>query len=567
MIPSALMPVATHLWESTVFAAFAALLAVLCRSNRAHVRYWIWFWASAKFLIPFSLLADAGALTGRYVQSPLAPAILLFEQAATPLAAPVSKMAATADQPYVNTALTALAAIWLAGFVALAGRRIFGWLRLRALVREAEVTPLPGVGLPAKTSRAFEQVGVFGVMRPTLLLPEGITGLLSPAELQAIFMHEAAHVRRRDNLTAAIHVLVESAFWFHPLVWWLSARLIEERERACDEAVLLAGVEPHTYAEGLLKVCDYYLSSPSWPAAGFKDGDLKRRIEAIASHRIAGTLSRTKKAALAFAGVSAVAVPVLIGLDPSFNAVSIKGGPSRPMNSIDLNLFKGFQFSQNGVLDLRETTVDLLIQLAYNIDSSQLAQGPSWIYSDRFKVLAQTDVTVNPEQMRPMIRALLADRFNLALHREVRRLPGYELTVASGGPKLRPAGEGSCVPLGRADAQEPPDPSRPRPLDTCGGVRMQMLPAPPTPRGRVEAVAVTIPKLVELVTIFVPRRIVDNTGIKGTYSFQLEFLHTPAQPEPPIIAALEQQLGLRLSPADLPAEVLIIDRVERPIKK
>lgn len=232
------------------------------------------------------------------------------------------------------------------------------------------------------------------------------------------------------------------------------------------------------------------------------------------------------------------------------------------MNAIDLNLFKGFQFSQNGVLDLKETTVDLLIQLAYNVDASRVAQGPSWIYSDRFQVLAKTGATVNPEQMRPMIRALLADRFKLALHREGRKLPGYELTVASGGPKLTPAGEGSCVPIGRAKVQGQFDP-----LDTCGAIRVRILPAPPTPRGRIEAVALTIPKLIESITNIVPRLIVDNTGIKGTYSFQLEFEHAPAQPEPPIIAALEQQLGLRLSPADVPAEVLVIDHVERPREK
>ena len=67
--------------------------------------------------------------------------------------------------------------------------------------------------------------------------------------------HEVCHVRRRDNLTAALHMLVEAAFWFHPLVWWLGARLVAERERACDEAVLRLGRRPEAYAEGILKVC------------------------------------------------------------------------------------------------------------------------------------------------------------------------------------------------------------------------------------------------------------------------------------------------------------------------
>jgi len=56
-------------------------------------------------------------------------------------------------------------------------------------------------------------------------------------------------VRRRDNLATVIHMAVEVVFWFHPLVWWLGARLIEERERACDEEVPRNGGEPRAYAE------------------------------------------------------------------------------------------------------------------------------------------------------------------------------------------------------------------------------------------------------------------------------------------------------------------------------
>ena len=57
-------------------------------------------------------------------------------------------------------------------------------------------------------------------------------------------------------------MVVEAVFWFHPLVWWIGARLVEERERACDEEVLRRGNEPHVYAEGILNVCKFYLESP-----------------------------------------------------------------------------------------------------------------------------------------------------------------------------------------------------------------------------------------------------------------------------------------------------------------
>ena len=70
------------------------------------------------------------------------------------------------------------------------------------------------------------------IRKPVLLLPEGITDRLTPAQLEAVLAHQLCHVRRRDNLTGAIHMVVEAAFWFHPLVWWIGSRLVDEAEQA-----------------------------------------------------------------------------------------------------------------------------------------------------------------------------------------------------------------------------------------------------------------------------------------------------------------------------------------------
>ena len=91
--------------------------------------------------------------------------------------------------------------------------------------------------------------GVFGLFRPVLLLPEGITDNLTPKQFEAILAHELRHVRCFDNLTAAVHMSVEASFWFYPLVWWIGANLMDERERDCDEAVLRQGSQPGDYAE------------------------------------------------------------------------------------------------------------------------------------------------------------------------------------------------------------------------------------------------------------------------------------------------------------------------------
>jgi beta-lactamase regulating signal transducer with metallopeptidase domain len=95
--------------------------------------------------------------------------------------------------------------------------------------------------------------GVFGWRSPVLLWPRGIEERLTDLQIDAIVAHEIAHMRRRDNLTSALHMIVQAIFWFHPLTWWIGTRLVDERERACDEDVLRGGSRPDVYAESILK--------------------------------------------------------------------------------------------------------------------------------------------------------------------------------------------------------------------------------------------------------------------------------------------------------------------------
>ncbi len=156
--------------------------------------------------------------------------------------------------------------------------------------------------------------GIFGIIRPVLSWPAGISAHLDGAHLEAVLAHEVWHVRRRDNLAAAVHMLVEALFWFHPLVWWLGARLIEERERACDEAVLALGGEPQVYAESILKTCQFCLESPLACVSGITGAELKQRIVRIMTRGGAGKLSLSKKLILTIAGVAVVTGPTIFGL-------------------------------------------------------------------------------------------------------------------------------------------------------------------------------------------------------------------------------------------------------------
>ena len=334
---------ANHLWQSTGFAAVAVLLALALRANHARARYWLWLAASVKFLVPFSALAAIGGTLGRWL-APAAPvsrvpfAIAQIVQPFAPIQDAAAPVTASASAPSILPAM--LLAVWLCGFIAVL---LYGWARWRRVAaavrsstpltegRELEALrrirkkaggPTNGVGTPARptvaprrfgwggppglpsvvSSTAKLEPGVFGIFRPVLWLPAGIGDRLDDAEMEAILAHELCHVRRRDNLLAAIHMLVEALFWFHPLVWWLGARLEEERERACDEEVVRMGGEPQVYAESILKVCEFYLASPVACAAGVTGGELKKRIEGIMTNRFPRELSYGKKAATGSCG-------------------------------------------------------------------------------------------------------------------------------------------------------------------------------------------------------------------------------------------------------------------------
>jgi beta-lactamase regulating signal transducer with metallopeptidase domain len=306
-----------HLWQSTLFAAALGLLTLAFRKNRAAVRYGLWFAASLKFLLPFSALLALGELLApTYSTAPVFHSMARIAQSL-----PDAHLASVMP-PVPSMHVTAiLLVLWACGFGGLSVLWLIRWARLNAVVRAARcISTAPP--LPVRATAASLEPGLAGIWRPVLLLPEDILARLSPREMEAIEAHERCHLRRWDNLTAAIHMLITNLFWFHPLMWWLGARLVDERERACDEAVLDAGSDPKVYAGSILKVCAFYTQSPLMCAAGVSGADLKRRIETIMANRPSSRLSAAKKCLLAAIAATALAAPVLIGLAAPGNAAS-----------------------------------------------------------------------------------------------------------------------------------------------------------------------------------------------------------------------------------------------------
>ena len=318
-MPIQLQAIANHVWQSTLFAAAVGLLVVVCRRFGPRARYGLWLAASAKFLIPFALLSTAGRWFGQRADVPLVPPFsFAIEQVNEPFSTQLFSSiapsgAVTHPMDWMAMAIWGLWAIWAVGALCIVVRWVRGIRQVRAAVREALPHAFVGV-VPVKSSPTIPEPSVVGVFHPVILLPDGIDAHLTPLQLESVLLHEMAHVRRRDNLTGLIHRAVEVLFWFHPLIWWMGARLNDERERACDEDVLRGGIEPKAYAETILRTCELYLKSPLPFASGITASSLKQRIEAVMTDYAAPRLTLARKAVLASAGCVALASPFVAGL-------------------------------------------------------------------------------------------------------------------------------------------------------------------------------------------------------------------------------------------------------------
>ena len=150
------------------------------------------------------------------------------------------------------------------------------WRRINAAVRAGSAVEL---GLPVATivCDGSVETGVFGIFRSVLILPKGLLERLTPAHLDAVIAHELCHLRHRDNFVAAIQMFVETVFWFHPLVWWIGKRMLDERERACDEEVVLTRCQPRA-ADAMVCVSARLTVGIAAAVAGVTGADLKKRI-------------------------------------------------------------------------------------------------------------------------------------------------------------------------------------------------------------------------------------------------------------------------------------------------
>jgi beta-lactamase regulating signal transducer with metallopeptidase domain len=230
---------------------------------------------------------------------------------------------------------TVLACVWMVGFIIMSVRAGVAAWRVRSLRQRAiewadeswrrklrDWTKEFGISKPVRLClTAMNDVpAVIGHFKPIVLLPGALVTHLSTAQLEALILHELTHIRRNDYLINFLQLLCETVLFFHPLAWWLSAHIREEREHCCDARVASRDANPLPYAKALLALEKLRVNSAGTLAIGAGGSSLKRRIKCLlapppTSPRIGSwTMSVCSIAAIAMIGFNfwpkAVAQPV-----------------------------------------------------------------------------------------------------------------------------------------------------------------------------------------------------------------------------------------------------------------
>ena len=492
---------------------------------------------------------------------------------------------------------------YLAGLFAMAAYLALGWALLRRVIWRSRA--LHG---PLRESTDVVVPVAAGLLRPVVILPVGWREW-RPEVREAVLAHEFAHLRRHDVWVSALARIVKCLFWFHPLAWWVSRKVSELAEQACDAAALEVVGDPAGYSRVLLQFAGAvnlarYRASLSGLAMADSSG-LATRIDQVFALS-SGKLRRLRRpgVVLALMGVPVMCLAATVGLgkskarqavlapqtpaiatpliaqaqpvrpakpvavaapaDPKleFEVASVKvagppvngelcwvgcGGPGTP-----------YPESQNQIL-YRHFTLKKILMRAFGVKDFQIS-GPASLDSAAYDIAATAAPGTTLEQFQLMLQNLLAEQLNLKFHYETRDfISSYELLVSSDGPKLQ---------------ETPSAPDRlfadlPGVLfvNVQGGFMVLDNVNNSVPNAHAATSVSTLARVLAAV-LRVP--VADQTGLTGTYDIDYRqytlslWVPGPRRSDHPLqdMQAALQPLGLTLEEKRVPLNVVVVDQVD-----
>jgi uncharacterized protein (TIGR03435 family) len=591
------------LWQGLAIALlYAAAHSVMARRASPNGRYLLACAALAAMLA-------APLTTWERMRPPDASPGAAYQIRGVPPAPSTSSVAGTATLPDSARAtvpdvqpaqfLAWVVMIWLVGAAVFWVRLAGGWVvaaRMRSmLVRRAppewqetleKLGAQIGLSRPVRllVSALVQVPTVVGWLRPVVLVPVGAFGGLPAEHVEALLLHELAHIRRHDYLVNMLQSVAEALLFYHPAVWWVSGQIRAGRELCCDDLAVSVSGDALTYARALAHLESYRPAHLS-AALAANGGSL--------ADRIARLLGQSRPAVRTGLGPSVVTIAILLvtatyGLfgqpdaHPAFEVASIKRGASAagPMGPM------GVSYKPGGRMIATNAPLRLLIQFAYAphdspyqghslpLRASQVVGGPAWIDSEGYNIEAKPQANTDQKRSWLMLQTLLADRFRLTLHRETRELPVYDLSAKKSGLKLPAPKEVNC-------ASFPPG-TTPRSIPgsvDCGYAPLLLS----STRLQMDGRKLHMADLIRGLAMTLGQPVLDKTGFTGEFDLNLNYTDDalvkspgsaapddpggnrfPTEPNLSIVFAAMDQLGLKLEPAKGRVEVLVVDHAERP---
>ncbi len=425
-----------------------------------------------------------------------------------------------------------------------------------------------------------------GIVRAAIVLPRDWRDW-DGVKLDAVLAHERSHIARRDPAVQLLSAIHRALAWHNPLSWFLHRRIVRTAEEASDDAAVAAVRDRASYAAMLLEFMERGLRAPKWQGVAMAryakpeerihrilEGTPSRGITrwsvaavlalasplvflAAAAHleRAPVQVSQAAAAAVLVAPLRAIPVPRTALLSPSprrssaprltFAEASIKRSAPDSQPGAVRALPGGERYTAG------DASLKLLISLMYKIPARQIAAGPAWLDTDGYDIEASAGSPRSLDDLHVMFRNLLADRFQLKLHREVRQGPVYALSVDKSGQKMKLNESADTFDFPITRGLDGVVIGSRVPMEYFCWWLSQLL-------GRDE------------------RPVIDRTGLGKNYDFTLSFApqlppdfpreRVPARilARPSIFDALREQLGLELAAQEGPVEYLVIDHVERP---
>jgi uncharacterized protein (TIGR03435 family) len=582
MLQVSASPAVSIILKATLILGFALIGAGLARRSRASMRHAILAAAFGVLLLlpAASIFAPPLRIPLRVASArePIEPAPLVMATDIGPIVTPQAGADAGGPRSYELSLSNLLIGVWLAGVGLFSLPVIMGLWQIRSLRRSG----LPwlhgqrvaeGLALEVGIRRRIEVLlheslagpMTCGVARPAIVFPPEAEEWCQE-DLNRAMVHELEHARRGDWILHCLARAVCSVYWFHPLVWVAWRRLTVDAERACDDAVLERS-EATAYADQLIGLARRMSARRKLPALAMANrSDLSTRVSAVIDCR----QERGRPGAMLVTLACAAAAVVVVAISPlrvvaapqsdsahlgkdaqRFEVASVRmEDPKDPHSSLEYTNSPQFRVVQtvfpSNRLTMRHATLRILISQAFGVDTDHIA-GPDGLARQSYDLDAKVDgdARLTQEQMRPLLRNLLEERFHLKSHREQKMVPGYALVIAKGGAKLQP---NKGAPF----------------IGIQGGYTL-----------RFRNVSVT-----DFARWYLEKPVkgpvVDRTGIKGMYDFDLKY--GPRDPDDPVFARIAQNLyaglpdiftvlqekyGLKLVPEKVAIQTLVIDHVDR----